>query len=107
MALQVDVINRGYSGYNTRWASHLLHSIFPPDQHQIQLVTLFWGANDAALPDRHRCIIRHTQTMVQTKHIAFLTVSSSCGTTHALGDAWRDAELEWHALTAELDCAVM
>ncbi len=45
--------------------------------------------------------------MVQTKHIAFLTVSSSCGTTHALGDAWRGAELEWHALTAELDCAVM
>ncbi|KAL0053262.1 hypothetical protein WJX82_003464 [Trebouxia sp. C0006] len=50
---KVDVVNRGYSGYNTRWANHLLHSIFPPDQHHIQLVTLFWGANDAALPDRH------------------------------------------------------
>lgn len=107
MALQVDVINRGYSGYNTRWASHLLHSIFPPDQHKIQLVTLFWGANDAALPGRHRCIIADVQNMDQTKRIAFLTVFASCGTTHALRNAWQDAELEWHALTAELDCAVM
>ena len=82
MALQVDVINRGYSGYNTRWANHLLRSIFPPVPHQIQLVTLFWGANDAALPDRHRCIIADMHTMLQTNHIAFLTAFSSCGTTH-------------------------
>ena len=74
VALQVDVINRGYSGYNTRWASHLLHSIFPPGQHKIQLVTLFWGANDAALPDRHRCNIADMQTMDQTNPIAFVTV---------------------------------
>ena len=54
-AEQVDVINRGYSGYNTRWANYLLETVFPADQPRAKLVTLFWGANDAALPDRHRC----------------------------------------------------
>jgi len=51
---QVDVVNRGYSGYNTRWANHLLDKIFPNSQENTQLVTLFWGANDAALPERNR-----------------------------------------------------
>jgi hypothetical protein len=27
--VQVDVVNRGYSGYNTRWATYLLPKIFP------------------------------------------------------------------------------
>ena len=53
-AHQVDVINRGYSGYNTRWATHLLKKVFPVGQQKVAFVTLFWGANDAALPDRHR-----------------------------------------------------
>ena len=56
-AKQVDVINRGYFGYNTRWAKHLLQTVFPADQARVTLVTLFWGANDAALPDRHRCAL--------------------------------------------------
>ncbi|KAL3150638.1 hypothetical protein ABBQ32_000440 [Trebouxia sp. C0010 RCD-2024] len=50
---KVDVVNRGYSGYNSRWAKHLLEKIFPAKQPRVNLVTLFWGANDAALPDRH------------------------------------------------------
>ena len=57
LAEQVDVINRGYSGYNTRWAKYLLETVFPADQPKVKLVTLFWGANDAALPDRHRCAL--------------------------------------------------
>ena len=56
VSAQVDVINRGYSGYNTRWANHLLEHIFPESWENSHLVTLFWGANDAALPDRHRCV---------------------------------------------------
>ena len=48
-----DVKLRGYSGYNTRWALQLLPELFParhvggttPD-----LVTIFFGANDANLP---------------------------------------------------------
>ena len=48
---RVDVINRGYSGYNSRWATHLLSHVFPADA-PIQLATVFFGANDATLPDR-------------------------------------------------------
>ena len=50
---KVDVINRGYSGYTSRWAVHLLDQVFPPQAAaDVQLATVFFGANDAALPDR-------------------------------------------------------
>ena len=52
---RVDVLNRGYSGYNTRWALPLLDHIFPAaagNTTNVQLATVFFGANDAALPDR-------------------------------------------------------
>ncbi|PSC75981.1 GDSL esterase lipase [Micractinium conductrix] len=59
---RADIINRGYSGYNTRWALHLLPHIFPlPPTNAAaaaaappppRLVTVWFGANDAALPDR-------------------------------------------------------
>ena len=54
-AAQADVIARGYSGYNTRWAAHILDKIFTRGQAPPDLVTIFFGANDAALPDRLRC----------------------------------------------------
>ena len=50
---RVDVINRGYSGYNTRWAAPLLNHLFPEEiSGQVELATVFFGANDSALPDR-------------------------------------------------------
>ena len=49
---RADVVNRGYSGYNTAWATHLLPLVFPPSAEAPALVTVFLGANDAALPDR-------------------------------------------------------
>jgi len=49
---RVDVVNRGYSGYNSRWILHLLPELFPrgrsPQEYPL-LVTVFLGANDAAL----------------------------------------------------------
>uniref|UniRef100_K3X0Q9 SGNH hydrolase-type esterase domain-containing protein n=1 Tax=Globisporangium ultimum (strain ATCC 200006 / CBS 805.95 / DAOM BR144) TaxID=431595 RepID=K3X0Q9_GLOUD len=48
----VDVINRGLSGYNTRWfVQHALPVIENELQHEYKpsLLTLFFGANDAAL----------------------------------------------------------
>lgn len=52
-ARKADVILRGYSGYNTRWALFLLDKIFTQVQSQAPLlVTVFFGANDATLPDR-------------------------------------------------------
>lgn len=48
-----DVLLRGYSGYNTRWALELLPSLFPAGCSASQtpvLVTVFLGANDANRP---------------------------------------------------------
>ncbi|CAI5460988.1 unnamed protein product [Closterium sp. Yama58-4] len=45
----------GLSGYNTRWALFLLPKLFPKGDTSIPppaLVTVFFGANDAALPGR-------------------------------------------------------
>ncbi|XP_058749369.1 GDSL esterase/lipase At5g62930-like [Vicia villosa] len=50
---KADVLVRGYSGYNTRWALFLLNHIFPPESHKPPVATtIFFGANDAALTGR-------------------------------------------------------
>ncbi|KAI8068632.1 SGNH hydrolase-type esterase domain-containing protein [Gongronella butleri] len=52
---KLDVFNRGFSGYNTDWALPLLRQILPTldDQRatpaRIELMTIFFGANDAAI----------------------------------------------------------
>ncbi|KAF2013957.1 SGNH hydrolase [Aaosphaeria arxii CBS 175.79] len=49
---RIDIVNRGFSGYNTSNALAVLPRIFPtPQQGPVRLVTLFFGANDASLPD--------------------------------------------------------
>lgn len=48
-----DVVLRGYSGYNTRWALKVLEKVFPASEESPPLaVTVFFGANDACLADR-------------------------------------------------------
>ncbi|KAL6997146.1 hypothetical protein U1Q18_007270 [Sarracenia purpurea var. burkii] len=62
---KADIVLRGYGGYNTRWALFMLHHLFPPlefplpSQPLLQgsatppvAVTIFFGANDAALVGR-------------------------------------------------------
>ncbi|XP_055829496.1 GDSL esterase/lipase At5g62930 isoform X2 [Solanum dulcamara] len=52
-ARKVDILNRGYGGYNTRWALFLLHHLFPLDAPTPPVAaTIFFGANDAALLGR-------------------------------------------------------
>lgn len=52
----MDVLNRGFSGYNTDWALPILRQLLPTTKAQskedcsIPLMTIFFGANDAALP---------------------------------------------------------
>ncbi|KAJ4986428.1 GDSL-like Lipase/Acylhydrolase [Stagonosporopsis vannaccii] len=49
---RLDVVNRGFSGYNTRQALSVLPSLIPsPEQAKIRFLTVFFGANDASLPD--------------------------------------------------------
>lgn len=52
---QVDVVLRGYSGYNTRWALEVIEKVFPEVSRgggAPLAVTVFFGANDACLPNR-------------------------------------------------------
>ncbi|XP_071941212.1 isoamyl acetate-hydrolyzing esterase 1 homolog [Antedon mediterranea] len=45
-----DVLNRGFSGYNTTWAKYLIPKIVPKTIIlDVVLVTIFFGANDAVL----------------------------------------------------------
>ncbi|XP_075779632.1 isoamyl acetate-hydrolyzing esterase 1 homolog isoform X1 [Pelodiscus sinensis] len=48
-----DVLNRGLSGYNTRWANIILPRLISKssDAENTIAVTIFFGANDSALKD--------------------------------------------------------
>ncbi|KAF1961869.1 SGNH hydrolase [Byssothecium circinans] len=49
---KLDVVNRGFSGYTTRKALKVLPHIIPsPDVARIRLLVVFFGANDASLPE--------------------------------------------------------
>lgn len=61
---------RGYSGYNLAWAQHLVHKVFPPDAAvKPALVTVFFGANDAALAGGVRFEPVHFAKNVHSGHI--------------------------------------
>merc|ERR1711981_1285782 len=53
----IDIINRGYSGYNTKHIHLNLDKIFPAQfqasisPNKIAFMTIFLGANDACLPE--------------------------------------------------------
>ncbi|CAH9104381.1 unnamed protein product [Cuscuta europaea] len=51
---KADILNRGYGGYNTRWALFLLHHLFPLEESisHPAVITIFFGANDSALLGR-------------------------------------------------------
>ncbi|KAL5544190.1 hypothetical protein UlMin_007974 [Ulmus minor] len=50
---KADVLVRGFGGYNTRWALFLLQHLFPLDATKPPAaVTIFFGANDAAVLGR-------------------------------------------------------
>jgi len=46
---KLDVVSRGFGGYNTRYALKILPQIIPPPSatSRIRLMTVFFGANDA------------------------------------------------------------
>jgi isoamyl acetate esterase len=49
---RLDVTNRGLSGYNTTQALKVLPQIIPsPQKARVRFMTIFFGANDARLPD--------------------------------------------------------
>ena len=53
--MQADVLLRGYGGYTSRWALFLLDAVLPKNvTPPPALVTIWFGANDASLPDHIR-----------------------------------------------------
>mmetsp|Transcript_16470 Transcript_16470/g.32197 ORF Transcript_16470/g.32197 Transcript_16470/m.32197 type:complete len:266 (+) Transcript_16470:29-826(+) len=50
---RADVLNRGFSGYNTDWALYTLSEIFGENDATPALATIFFGANDACDPKVH------------------------------------------------------
>jgi hypothetical protein len=53
IGLQVDVISRGHSGYNSRWGLKLFQQVLHQvSGRQVALLTIWLGANDAAIPGR-------------------------------------------------------
>ncbi|KAK9894680.1 SGNH hydrolase [Cystobasidium minutum MCA 4210] len=55
---RVDIINRGYGGYNTEWALRILPYILPETSANkpLKAINLWFGANDATLPMRDQSI---------------------------------------------------
>ncbi|XP_066468203.1 isoamyl acetate-hydrolyzing esterase 1 homolog isoform X1 [Tiliqua scincoides] len=53
LARKCDILNRGLSGYNTRWAKIVLPRLIGKDSkaENTVAVTVFFGANDSALKD--------------------------------------------------------
>lgn len=85
---RLDVINRGFSGYNTANAILALPGFMPqPEQARLRFMTVFFGANDACLPGsatgQHvplhdyrknlRDILEHPSVVAQKPRLILLT----------------------------------
>ncbi|KAI9706752.1 MAG: hypothetical protein M1820_004722 [Bogoriella megaspora] len=86
---RLDVVNRGFSGYNTSQALKVLERIIPdPEEAKVRFLTIFFGANDARLPNEDQSpqyvspeqykqnliqIIRNPRIVVQNPRIILVT----------------------------------
>eukprot|EP00798_Chlamydomonas_sp_ICE-L_P021410 gene21410-28368_t len=69
---KVDVLNRGFSGYNTRWILNTLDHVFEgASRDNTLLVTVFLGANDAAKPDG-------PEPSVRASDVDFMFAAAGC-----------------------------
>ncbi|XP_041668559.1 isoamyl acetate-hydrolyzing esterase 1 homolog [Cheilinus undulatus] len=57
LARKCDVVNRGFSGYNSRWGKLILPRLISNQtsaaDNNIAAITVFFGANDCALEDKN------------------------------------------------------
>ena len=66
---RLDVVNRGFGGYNTRNALKVLPQIFSHIDDRVKLVILFFGANDSAPED----VSQHVPLLEYIKNLDSLT----------------------------------
>ena len=76
------MVLRGYSGYNTRWGLKVIEKVFPEVSRgggAPLAVTVFFGANDACLPDRCSAFLHvpiHEYKQNLRSIVSFLKVTS-------------------------------
>lgn len=70
-----DVLNRGISGYNTRWAKLILPRLIPESTgaDSIVAVTIFFGANDSALKGRVSCFLSFYSVTCSLKMVFYFS----------------------------------
>ncbi|SCU98121.1 LAFA_0G15742g1_1 [Lachancea sp. 'fantastica'] len=68
---KLDIVQRGFSGYNSRWALQILPRILENESSSdIVMCTIFFGSNDAASAGRQRVeITEFIQNMTKLVHI--------------------------------------
>ncbi|KAI0654748.1 SGNH hydrolase [Cubamyces menziesii] len=69
---KMDVVNRGYSGYNTDWIIPVFEQCFAMQHEQqhvpkVRILAIWFGANDAALPPgpQHVPLARYQSNLVR------------------------------------------
>ncbi|RVE57267.1 hypothetical protein OJAV_G00214550 [Oryzias javanicus] len=84
LARKCDVVNRGLSGYNSRWARIVLPRLISSQSSaddNIAAVTVFFGANDCALedknPQQHVPVSEYLENLKAiSRHLSSVGVSS-------------------------------
>lgn len=67
---RLDVVNRGFSGFNTEQGLKVLPQILPdPEQTRVRFMAILFGSNDACLPDaangQHVPLDQYKKNLVQ------------------------------------------
>ncbi|CCK68851.1 isoamyl acetate-hydrolyzing esterase KNAG_0B04160 [Huiozyma naganishii CBS 8797] len=66
---KLDVVQRGFSGYNSRWGVRILKKLLSSESGNIVMAVVFFGANDACLGGHQRVdvaeYVQNLQAMVR------------------------------------------
>ena len=68
---RIDILNRGYSGYNTRWAKEAIERVVISEQPDF--IFLFFGANDAVDPS----VLQHVSLNDYHENLRYMYVKRS------------------------------
>ncbi|KAJ7632464.1 SGNH hydrolase-type esterase domain-containing protein [Roridomyces roridus] len=105
-----DVLNRGFGGYNTKWAMPVLERCLEPQQNapKIRIFVLWLGANDAAiLPSRQHVpldeYINNIESMVRLVRTRDESTKIILVTPPPISEAMWAAQLKENDPAAQLD----
>lgn len=101
---RLDVVCRGFSGYTTVQAVHILPHTFPPAGGKVRLLVIFFGANDATPEDamQHvplhkykenlKKLVTHPVVKEHGSQLRVMLITPSAINEHDLGTPGRTAE---------------